>query len=186
MTETTNIIEAPTPLPDALEDFILQWGDMGGQWGVNRSVSQIHAFLYLQEAPVTAERIAAEFGMARSNVSNSLKELLAWDLIRRVPVKGDRRDHFRAETDVWEIAQRIAAGRKRRELDPAIATLRECADAADRDGRVGKVQRERLRAMLEFTEAADRWYGQMLALPKGKRDALLRLGSRIASLLPGR
>ena len=98
-------------MPPALERFVLHWGDMGGQWGVNRSVSQIHAVLYLAEQPMTADDIASTLGMARSNVSNSLKELLAWNLIRRVPIKGDRRDHFEAETYIWEIFLRIAIDR---------------------------------------------------------------------------
>ena len=182
MTETTNNSDR-TVLPAAVEAFVLQWGNLGGQWGVNRSVAQIHAFLYLQEQPVTADRIAETFGMARSNVSTSLRELMAWSLVRRVPVRGERRDHFAAETDVWEIAARIAAGRKAREIDPALAALR--ASLAQADEQVSPVQRERLRAMLAFTEDADRWYGQMLSLPKAKREALLRLGARIAALLPG-
>ena len=82
---------------------------MGDEWGVNRSVSQIHGLLYLAEAPMTAEDIADTLGMARSNVSNSIKELLSWNLIRRVPILGDRRDHYEAETDIWEVAARIAA-----------------------------------------------------------------------------
>ena len=84
-------------MPSVLEQFVLHWGDMGGQWGVNRSVSQIHALLYLSERPLTAEEIADGLGLARSNVSNSIKELQAWNLIRRVPIKGDRREHFEAE-----------------------------------------------------------------------------------------
>jgi hypothetical protein len=97
---------------------------MGGQWGVNRSVAQIHALLYLSEQPLTAEEIADTLRLARSNVSNSIKELLAWKLIRRVPVMGDRRDHFEAEIDIWEMVTRIAQGRKeglhgRRQIRPA-------------------------------------------------------------------
>src|SRR5918996_2667574 len=103
MTETT--VESQKLAP-AVERFVLHWGDMGSQWGVNRSVSQIHALLYLSERPLTAEDIADTLGLARSNVSNSIRELMAWDLIRRVPVKGDRRDHFEAETDLWEISMR--------------------------------------------------------------------------------
>src|SRR5437868_5218241 len=111
-------------LAPTIERFVLQWGDMGGKWGVNRSVAQIHALLYLSERPLTAEDIADQLGLARSNVSNSIKELQAWNLIRRVPIKGDRREHFEAEVDPWEIFARIAAGRKEREIDPAIAALR--------------------------------------------------------------
>ena len=113
MTEISVVDEKiPVRLPAAAERFVLHWGDMGGQWGVNRSVAQIHAVLFLSERPLTADDIAAALGMARSNVSNSIKELLAWNLIRRVPIKGDRRDHFEAEADVWEMFTRISAGRR--------------------------------------------------------------------------
>jgi DNA-binding transcriptional regulator GbsR (MarR family) len=171
-------------LPAAIERFILHWGDMGDQWGVNRSVSQIHGLLYLAEQPMTAEDIAETLGMARSNVSNSLKELLAWDLIRRVPILGDRRDHFEAETDIWEVAQRIAAGRKEREIDPAIAALRACVAEATDDPDIGTVAAKRLKDMLAFTELVDRWYAQMLKVPRPRLVALLRLGEKIANLLP--
>src|ERR1044072_297569 len=103
----TEIRTESRPLAPAIERFVLHWGDMGSQWGVNRSVSQIQALLYLSERPLTAEEIASKLGLARSNVSTSIRELMAWDLIRRVPVKGDRREHFEAETDLWEIAMRI-------------------------------------------------------------------------------
>jgi DNA-binding transcriptional regulator GbsR (MarR family) len=99
-------------LPPAIEAFVLRWGDMGGQWGVNRSVAQIQAFLFLSERPRAAEDIAETLGMARSNVSNSLRELVAWKLIRRVPVRGDRRDHYEAEADLWQILTRIARGER--------------------------------------------------------------------------
>ncbi|WNJ88287.1 GbsR/MarR family transcriptional regulator [Bosea sp. 685] len=181
----TEITDAREELPEPLEAFILQWGDLGGQWGVNRSISQIHAFLYLAERPLTAEDIAESLDMARSNVSNSIKELLGWNLIRRVPMRQDRRDHFEAETNVWEIAARIAAGRKQREIDPALTALRSCVEKADHDPKVTPVARQRLHDMLEFTAALDRWYGQMLSIPQGKRDMLIRLGSKIASFLPG-
>src|SRR5689334_23778637 len=145
-------------LPAAVERFILHWGDMGDEWGVNRSVSQIHGLLYLAEAPMTAEDIADTLGMARSNVSNSLKELLAWNLIRRVPILGDRRDHYEAETDIWEGAARIAARRKERELDPAIAALRDCVSDAAGDPTIHPVAGKRLKELLALPELAERWY----------------------------
>lgn len=172
-------------LPAAIDEFILQWGDLGNQWGVNRSVAQIHAYLYISEKPLTAEDISEVLSMARSNVSNSLKELQAWNLISRVPVKGSRRDHFLAETDVWEIAALIAEGRKKRELDPAIETLRGCLENAKGDSSVTTVQQKRLKAMLEFTETADNFYRQMLSVSKSKRTMLLKMGSKIVNLLPG-
>jgi len=180
MTETTD----KKKLPPVVERFILHWGDMGDEWGVNRSVSQIHGLLYLAEAPMTAEDIAETLGMARSNVSNSIKELLAWNLIRRVPILGDRRDHFEAETDIWEVAARIAAGRKAREIDPAVDALRACvSDAAD-DPTISPVASKRLKEMLAFTELVDRWYTQMLNVPRPRLVALIRLGEKIVSFLP--
>src|SRR5262245_30914029 len=172
-------------LPAAVERFVLHWGDMGSEWGVNRSVSQIHALLYVSERPRTAEEIADLLGLARSNVSTSIKELLAWNLIRRVPIKGDRRDHFEAETDVWEMFMRISAGRKERELDPAIAALRACVAEAQRDPTVHEIADARLTAMLGFVETLDRWYAQMLTVPKQKLAGLIELGTRIVSFLPG-
>ena len=180
----TEITDKTGKLPQVVERFILHWGDMGGQWGVNRSVSQIHALLYLSERPLTAEEIAEALGLARSNVSNSIRELMAWDLVRRVPVKGDRRDHFEAESDLWEIALRIAAVRKEREIDPAVDALKTCVAGADRDSRLHPVAAKRLKDMLAFVESMDRWYGQMLTVPRPKLAALIRLGTRIVSLLP--
>ena len=167
-----------------MERFILHWGDMGSQWGVNRTVSQIHALLYVSERPLTAEEIAATLGVARSNVSNSIRELLGWDLIRRVPIKGDRRDHFEAESDVWELVRRIAAGRKAREIDPALAALKACVADAERDATVNPVASKRLKEMLDFTQAVDRWFQQMLTIPQPKLVTLMKLGAKVIGFLP--
>lgn len=176
-------ISVESKLAPAVERFILHWGDMGGQWGVNRSVAQIHALLYLAERPLTAEEIAETLGMARSNVSNSLKELNSWKLVRRAPVLGDRRDHFEAETDLWEMVTRIAQGRKEREIDPAAAALRACLAAAEGDPRVSPVARKRLAEMEDFVRTLNRWYDQMLGVPAPKIMALIRMGAKVASLV---
>jgi DNA-binding transcriptional regulator GbsR (MarR family) len=181
MTETS---EKNVALSRPVERFVLHWGDMGSQWGVNRSVAQIHALLYLSERPLTADEIAASLGLARSNVSNSIRELMTWDLIRRVPIKGDRREHFEAETDVWEIAMRIAAVRKEREIDPAVSALKACVAEADGDAALHPVAARRLKDMLSFVEGLDRWYAQMLTVPKPTLAALMRFGARIVSVLP--
>ncbi len=173
-------------LPAAIRRFVLQWGDMGSQWGVNRSVSQIHALLYLADHPMTAEEIAETLAMARSNVSNSLKELMGWGLIRRVPVLGDRRDHFEADVDIWSIAAKIAAGRKERELDPAVAALQACVADAAGDPKLNRIAAERLRAMLDFTRTMTGWFDQMSKVPRPTLMALIRLGAKIAGFLPGR
>jgi DNA-binding transcriptional regulator GbsR (MarR family) len=182
--QATNAAPLPAAaLPSAVERFILHWGDMGGQWGVNRSVAQMHALLYLSARPMTAEEIAAQLGLARSNVSNSLKELLGWRLIRRVPVLGDRRDHYAAETDLWEMVTRIAAGRKTREIDPAIAALDRCVAEADGDHALDPVAAQRLHEMHAFLKTLDGWYGEMLAVPSNKLMALIRLGAKIVRFL---
>jgi DNA-binding transcriptional regulator GbsR (MarR family) len=171
------------PLPEAVRRFVAHWGSMGDHWGVNRSVSQVHALLYLSEKPLAAEEIATALGMARSNVSTSLRELQSWDLIRRAPILGDRRDFFEAETDIWAVVTRIAAGRKARELDPAATALRDCLSAAVTDQSVGDVAIARLKEMLDFVDRSSRWYDQMLALPRAQVAALMKMGGGIARLL---
>ena len=165
---------------------MLHWGEMGGQWGVNRSVSQIHALLFLSERPLTAEEIADTLGLARSNVSNSIKELLGWNLIRRVPIRGDRRDHFEAETDIWEVFLRIAAGRKEREIDPALAVLKACTRGRRaRRGGAAPTARARLKEMLGFIEMMERFYTQMLSVPKPQIATAIQLGAKVLNFLPG-
>ena len=179
MTETT----VDTALPASVEQFVLRWGDLGGQWGVNRSVAQIHALLYVADRALTAEDIADQLGMARSNVSNSIRELLGWKLIARVPVRGDRRDHYQAETDLWQMVTRIAQGRKEREIDPAVAALRHVITIADDDPRVTATARARLAELQAFVTTLDRWYDQMLGVPPAKIMALIKLGARVVNLL---
>ena len=171
-------------LPDAIRQFVLSWGEMGERWGMNRSVAQVHALLYASERPLTAEDIASRLDLARSNVSTSLKELLAWRLIERVPTLGERRDFYVAETDLWTIVQRIAAGRKARELDPATAALRRCVGLADADAQLDADVRRRLATMLDFVERIGAWHDDVLALDRAQLAAVLRLGAGIARLLP--
>src|SRR5258707_9697010 len=113
-------------LTPVMQRYVLHWGEMGARWGVNRSVSQIHALLYLSPKPLTAEEISDTLSIARSNVSTSLRELQSWGLITAAHVLGDRRDHFQARKELWDIVTRIVEERKRRELDPTLAVLRQC------------------------------------------------------------
>jgi len=179
----TEIAVESRKLPVAVERFILHWGEMGNQWGVNRSVAQIHALLYVSERPRTAEDIADTLAMARSNVSNSLKELIGWKLIRKVPVMGDRRDHYEAETDLLMMVTRIAEGRKEREIDPAAAALHACMADAEGDPKVGKIARERLAELQYFVDTLNAWYEQMLRVPPNKIMALIRMGSKVVNIL---
>ena len=169
-------------LPPAVEQFVLRWGDMGGQWGVNRSVAQIQALLFLSERALTAEDIAEKLGMARSNVSNSIKELLTWKLIRRVPVLGDRRDHYEAETDLWQMATKVAQGRKEREIDPMVAAIREAMGQID-DPRISPKVRERMHGMHDFVTTVESWYQQMLNVPPTQIMTLIRMGAKVVGLL---
>ena len=161
---------------------MLRWGDMGSQWGVNRSVAQVQALLYLSDRPLTAEDIADQLGLARSNVSNSIRELITWKLIRRVPVLGDRRDHYEAEPDLWQIMTRIAQGRKEREIDPAVIAINKALQVAD-DPAVSKVARARLHEMHVFIMTLNNWFDQMMAVPPTTLMRLIKLGSKVVSLL---
>ena len=178
MTEIYDITDS-----SARAQFILYWGDMGSQWGVNRSVAQIHALLFLSVEPMNAEEISAQLGIARSNVSNSLKELVGWKLIRRVPVAGNRREHFVAEVDVWEMAVRIAQGRKEREIDPAMSAIDSCVQQAGDEPDLDPVVMARMLEMQDFLATADRWSTQMLKVPKSKLSKLMKMGDKIFSLL---
>ncbi len=182
MTEITDT-QTAAPLPSAVQQFVLQWGNLGDRWGVNRSVSQIHALLFVSDRPLTAEEIADSLGIARSNVSTSLRELQTWDIIRAVPVLRDRRTFYVAETDLWTLVSRIAAGRKARELDPAAAALQECLEAARNDPAVSPIATRRLAEMLDFVERTSRWYDQMIRLPRGQITALMKLGAGVVRLL---
>jgi DNA-binding transcriptional regulator GbsR (MarR family) len=179
----TEISDNTGELPDSVKRFVLLWGNLGERWGVNRSVSQIHALLYASKEPLAAEDIADVLSIARSNVSNSLRELQSWNIIRSVPILGDRRTFYTAETDLWNLMSRIAAGRKARELDPASEALRECVEMTRDDKDVDPIVQLRLREMLDFVERLSRWYDQMIALPRSKITTLMKLGGGIARLL---
>lgn len=178
MTEITN----ESKLHPAVQEFVLRWGDLGGQWGVNRSVAQIQALLILSETALNAEEIAEKLGMARSNVSNSVKELLAWKLIRRVPVLGDRRDYYEAETDMWQMANKVAQGRKEREIDPMLAAIDAAMGEADKQPLHPTVAR-RLEDMHGFIHTVEGWYRQMLNVPPHQIMRLIKLGAKVVGLL---
>src|ERR1041384_3227743 len=145
-------------LTPTMERYVLHWGEMGTRWGVNRSVAQIHALLFLSPKPLTAEEIADTLSIARSNVSTSLKELQGWGLIQVAHIMGDRRDHFVALKDSWELLTTIVEERKRREIDPTLALLRQCAAEAEQDRATAPEVKARIEQMLGFVEALNRWY----------------------------
>ena len=148
-------------LPAVEQKFVLHWGEMGTRWGINRTVAQIHALLYISSKPLHAEEIAETLGVARSNVSTSLKELQGWGIVKMVHVMGDKRDHFETLKDVWEMFRIVLDERKRREIDPTVALLRECAAQA----KPGSHAANRLGELLDFFETTTGWYGQVRQWP---------------------
>jgi len=165
------------------EKFVLHWGEMGTRWGVNRTVAQIHALLYLSPEPMNAEEIAGTLSIARSNVSTSLRELESWGIVKAVHLLGDRREHYQAGKDVWEMARIIMDERKRREIDPTVSLLRECVHDMEGKGPTEVEKRDRLKAMLEFVEMVTSLYTQVSALPTGAVRGLLSANGKIRSLL---
>lgn len=170
--------------PDA-KAFVLHWGEMGTHWGVNRSVAQIHALLYLADHPLHAEQIVDHLRLARSNVSTALKELQGYGIVRRVHVEDDRRDHFVAEHDLWEMLLRIAAERKRREIDPTIALLRDLSERLAADPDAPSHLKRRIGRLHEFIGTLGGWYDQVRGLPKPTLVALMKLGGKVARFIPG-
>ena len=168
------------PLPPVIQKFILHWGEMGTRWGINRTVAQIHALLYTSDRPLNAEEICDALGVARSNVSNSLKELQNWGIVRVIHLPGDRRDHFESVQDVWEMFRIIAAERKRREIDPTLAILNECLNDGSPDGSPADAHaRERMGDLLDFFELATQFYEQMNRVPTPTAVKALRMGDKL-------
>jgi len=170
-------------LTPAIERYVLHWGEMGQRWGVNRSVAQIHALLLVAGRALTAEEIAETLSMARSNVSTSIRELQSWNLVKVVPVLGDRRDHFQALGDLWEMFLTIVEERKKREIDPTLSTLRNCVLEARDDGRTPAEALARMEEMLKFLETMGGWYEEVRKLPRATLMGLIRLGGKIARLV---
>jgi DNA-binding transcriptional regulator GbsR (MarR family) len=172
-------MKALTPVQ---QKFILHWGRMGTQWGINRTVAQIHALLYLSPRPLHAEEIAEILSVARSNVSTSLRELEGWGIIRATHTLGDRRDHYESLKDVWEMFRIVLDERKKREIDPTLALLQECVAEAGKPGAADAYTRDRLAALLDFFGTMSGWYAQMRRLPVKAVVKFVRMGDRILKL----
>lgn len=169
-------------LSPATKRLVVHWGEMGSRWGISRTVAQIHALLFFTAQALTADEIVAALGVARSHVSNSLRQLESWGVVSVVHKLGDRRDHFESVKDVWRMFEILLDERKRREMDPALNTLRETAaelDGADE----APLTRERIGQMLAFFELMDGWYGDVRRLPLASRVKLVKLGSKLQGWL---
>lgn len=161
------------------QKFILHWGEMGTRWGINRTVAQIHALLYLAPDPLTAEEIAETLSVARSNVSNSLRELQSWGIVKLVHVMGDKRDHFESMKDVWEMFRVVLDERKKREIDPTIRVLRECILEAETGGKTDQHTQEQLRKLNDFFESTTGWYLQIRDWPTTVLIKFMKLGDKV-------
>jgi DNA-binding transcriptional regulator GbsR (MarR family) len=170
-------------LTPATERFILHWGEMGTKWGINRTVAQIHALLHICAKPLDAEEIADTLSVARSNVSTSLKELQSWGIVRVVHVMGDRRDHFESVHDPWTLFHIIMDERKKREMDPTLAVLKECTLTAKDEG--NELAHRRLAELTEFVDTMSTWYTQLRRLPPGGWKQLAKMGGALSKLAGG-
>jgi DNA-binding transcriptional regulator GbsR (MarR family) len=179
----------PDPLGEALgavgTRFVLHWGEMGWRWGVNRTVSQIHALLFLIGRPLPAEEIAALLQVARSNVSNSLRELENWKLVRAVHLVGDRRDHYETAKDPWELMRIVVRERKAREFDPTVELLRGCVGDPGFAALDAQAQK-RVRETLALMETLSNWTDEMLGLETATLTRLMKLGAKVRGLVRGK
>lgn len=164
--------------------FILHWGEMGTRWGVNRTVAQIHALLYLAGTPLHAEEIAETLDVARSNVSNSLKELQNWNLVKLVHVKGDRRDFFETLPDVWALFKIIAKERQQRELEPTVHALRDYMNSPEWQAETEDTHKK-IKETLDFMETLTWWGNEMLKLDPSTLVKLMKMGSSVQKIVGG-
>jgi len=170
-------------LSPAVEKYVLHWGEMGTRWGTNRTVAQIQALLYLSPTPMSAEEIVDTLSVARSNVSTSIRELQSYGLVRMTHVLGDRRDYFESLSDVWELFRVIIEQRKKRELNPTLSMLQQCAKEVDADNNTDEITKERIHNMLAFVSTTSNWYEQIQEVPTSTLQKLMKLGSGITKFL---
>src|SRR5437870_9309772 len=171
-----------TKLSRVQQKFMLHWGEMGPRWGINRTVAQIHALLFISPKPLHAEEIATTLDVARSNVSNSLRELQGWGIVKLVHVLGDKRDHFDSMKDVWEMFRVVLDERKKREIDPTLAMLRECIADAERS-REPEYTKAKLRELHDFFEMTTAWYMQIRQWPIQTLSRLVKMGDKARKVL---
>ncbi|TQV78939.1 MarR family transcriptional regulator [Exilibacterium tricleocarpae] len=174
------------PVTPLMQKYILHWGEMGTRWGVNRTVAQIHALLYLAPQALPAEDIAEMLSVARSNVSTSIRELQSWGLIKVEHVLGDRRDYFSVNGGNWEMLTTILEERKKREIEPTLTMLRQCALEMEEDRETPAEVKEKMSAMLTFVATLSDWFDQVKALPKSTLVALMKMGAKVAKFIPGK
>ncbi|WP_037255711.1 GbsR/MarR family transcriptional regulator [Roseobacter sp. SK209-2-6] len=172
-------------LTPSMQNFILHWGEMGSKWGVNRSVAQIHALLHIVPDPMTADEICEVLNLARSNVSNGLKELQAQGLVKSSRQLGDRRDHFTSIRDMFDLVDAVIAARREREFAPTLRALDEVMREAELDETPKRIK-DRMGETLRVMRMFDDWYMDFSRLPRSVHLAVLKLGAKVARFLPGK
>ena len=165
------------------QEFVLHFGEMGSRWGINRTVGQIYALLFLSPEPLNADQIVEELGFSRSNVSMGLKELQAWNLVRLQHQVGDRRDYFTTPEDLFEIVRTLIEERKKREIDPTLSKLRSLLIAAESNGESEDPAVARIRETTELMELLTGWYEEMNQIPTERLVRLLALGATVQKVL---
>ena len=170
-------------LTPAMQDFILHWGEMGSSWGINRTVAQVYAMLYLSPSPLTADEICIWRKPALSTPSTALHELQSWGVIRVIHVLGDRRDHFETMHDIWEMFRVILNERKRREFDPTLTVLRKTASAFAEDETCDPTSREKVAEMLDLFESITTAYNQVEKMPTETIKKMAKLGDSLAKII---
>jgi DNA-binding transcriptional regulator GbsR (MarR family) len=169
-------------LPPLIEKFVLHFGEMGGRWGINRTVGQIYALLFVSDRPLNADEITEALGVSRSNVSMGIKELDAWRLVRKRHLPGDRRDYFEAPADLWQIVRTLAEERRKREVDPTLSLLRDVLMETPISAQERHAQ-ERMREMHELIELLVGWADDVQKLDNDSLMQLLALGAGVSKLL---
>ncbi len=165
------------------QKFILHWGEMGTRWGINRTVAQVHALLFISPRPLNADDIVETLAVARSNVSTSLKELQGWGIVKMVHILGDKRDHFESMKDVWEMFRVVLNERKRREIDPSMQMLNECIAENEHAKPIDAYTQQRLCDLREFFETTSAWYVQIRQWPTSAIVKFVKLGDKVLKVL---
>jgi len=170
-------------LTSVQQKFILHWGEMGTRWGINRTVAQVHALLFISPRPLNADDIVETLAVARSNVSTSLKELQGWGIVKMVHILGDKRDHFESMKDVWEMFRVVLNERKRREIDPSMQMLNECIAENEQTKPIDAYTQQRLCDLREFFETTSAWYVQIRQWPTSAIVKFVKLGDKVLKVL---
>lgn len=163
---------------DIQKKFILHWGEMGSKWGINRTVAQVHALLYVSAKPLNAEEITKTLSVARSNVSTSLQELQRWGIVKTIHVMGDRKEYFESLKDPWKIFQLVLEQRRKQETDPTLAMLRDLTIHAGKDESAKPIQ-----DMLDFFETMTDCHETVKRLPPEPMKRLMKMTGKAVKLL---